>query len=105
MAFSIDPIEIDRLIAALIRENPDLKNDIEKISRKWVTQVMIQPSKNDKNQPRSFEYSKKKILNVIKWRQKNMLLDADIEKRIEADGDPNLGGKFANEFNTGCFYW
>ena len=100
-----DPIEIDRLIAALIQEKPDLKNDIEQISRQWITQVMIQPSKKDKNQTRSFEYSKEKILNVMKWRQKNMLLDSDIEMRIKADGDPNLGGKLANEFNTGCFYW
>lgn len=104
MVFSIDSTEIDRLVSALIQENPDLKNDIEQISRQWIGQVMSQPSKTNKNQPRSFEYSKEKILKVIQWRQKNMLLDSDLKRRIEVDGDPNLGGQFAIEFSTGCFY-
>ena len=104
MAFSIDSTEIDHLVSALIQEYPDLKNDIEQISRQWIGQVMSQPSKTNKNQPRSFEYSKEKILKVIQWRQKNMLLDSDLKRRIEVDGDPNLGGQFAIEFSTGCFY-
>ena len=105
MCFSIANSEVDRLLLTLMKENPELKTEIQQLSKLWVKQVMSQPSKYNKKKPRSFEYSKQKVFDALKWRQNNFLLNSDLEKRIPQDGDPGLGNAYEKELNTGCFYW
>lgn len=105
MVFPVASREIDQMILTLIQENLDLQDEIKELSRSWVVAVMGQPSKKDRTQPRSFDYSKKKILNVLKWRQENRLLASDLKDRIDVDGNPKQDSRYAFEFGCGCFYW
>jgi len=100
----VSSCEIDRLLRALMEENPELQNEIEHLSRLWIAEVMNQPSKSNKGQKRSFDYSKSKIANVLKWRQNNGFLLAEVERRVELQGNP-MQTTYLKEFNTGCFYW
>ena len=104
---SLSPVpscEIDRLLRTLMKENPELQDEIERLSKCWVAEVMSQPSKRNKGQPRSFEYSKSKIADVIKWRQKNKFLHSEVERRVELQGNPSQK-TYLKEFSTGSFYW
>ena len=101
---TIPSCEIDRLLRALMEENPELQNEIEHLSRRWVAEVMSQPSKSNKDRPRSFDYSKSKIESVLKWRKNHGFLLAEVERRVELQGNP-LQKTYLKEFNTSCFYW
>lgn len=106
--FPVASNEVDKMLHTLAQENcePLLQDEIStQLSRSWVAAVMGQPSKEDKSKPRSFDYSKKKINDVLKWRKKNGLLASEIDHRIHADGDPKQGGKYVFELETGAFYW
>ena len=105
MKFTVTSLEIDQMLLSLTEENLHLQNEIKQLSRSWVATVMSQPSKKDKTQPRSFDYSKNKIYNNLRWRQENRLLASDLEYRIDTDGDPKQGDKYTFELGTGCFYW
>lgn len=103
--FSVSNDDIDRMLAALVDENEeDLQDDIKHLSRSWVATVMGQPYNKNKKQRRPFEYSKKKIVRVLKWRQSYDLLRRRLPERILTDGDWRKG-KYADEFGMGCFYW
>lgn len=103
--FQVRSDEIDRMLLSLAEENEqDLQDEIQHLSRSWIAAVMGQPYRKNKNQRRPFEYSKKKIQRVLKWRQSYRLLRSILPERILADGD-STKGKYANEFGTGCFYW
>ncbi len=106
--FPVANKDVEKMLRTLAQENPDplVQDEINAhLSRSWVAAVMGQPSRKDKSQPRSFDYSKKKINDVLEWRKKNELLASDIQDRIEADGDPKQGGKYVFELETGAFYW
>ena len=103
--FSVHTREIDQMLLILTQENPDLYYEIKLLSKNWIAAVMGQPSKNDTSRPRSFDYSKKKIIDVLKWRQEKRLLVSDLEDRIYTDGNPKQGSKYSFELGTGCLYW
>ncbi len=104
--FPVTSKDVDLMLHSLSQEHVEMQDEIKQLSRTWVAAVMGQPSKQDKSQPRSFEYSKQKISDVLKWRQENELLASDVQERITTDGDPKKqGSKYIRELNSGSFYW
>ncbi len=105
MTFPVTNNDIDRMIHTLTQENFELKDEIKQLSRSWIAAVMGQSPKNDQTHPRSFDYSKKNIYEVLKWRQENGLLVSEIQGRIDTDSDPKQGGKYVHNLGFGCLYW
>lgn len=66
--------DVDRMIADLTSDEA-IRSEVSFLSKSWVKSVMSQPSKSNKDEKRSFEYSKKKLERYLLWRKENNVVD------------------------------
>lgn len=64
-----DEEQVIKMIEQLSQEFD--KDEVQKLSKSWIRAVMSQPDKKKKDCRRSFEYSKKKLSEYLRWRKKS----------------------------------
>lgn len=77
--FPVSDEEIDQMIKAVAdakSRDPSWVNEAKHhLSRSWVRAIMGKPYKKDKSKRRPFDYSKKKLLDYIEWRQETNITE------------------------------
>lgn len=49
------------------------REEVQKLSKAWIREIMIQPNSKKKSQRRTFAYSKKKLIQYLTWRRKSTI--------------------------------
>lgn len=72
-AFQVTEEEITKMIDDLSQKFE--KDEIQKLSRAWIREIMIQPNSKKKSLRRTFDYSKNKLIQYLAWRMKYKISD------------------------------
>ncbi|GFH43911.1 hypothetical protein CTEN210_00385 [Chaetoceros tenuissimus] len=105
--FPVSNDEIDQMINAVADTKPHdpswIKEAHHHLSRAWVRAVMGQPYKKDKTKRRPFDYSKKKLMDYLEWRQKTNITHK-IAHHIN-QGDDNTEYQALNAGSKDCYWY
>lgn len=102
--FIVTDDEVNKMLDVLSKANRGWDpTDVRSLSKKWIRAVMSQPSKNNKQRRRPFEYSKKKIQDYLDWRTKSSIT-SKISHHLSSS-TTNGEELAALTKSPGAFYW
>jgi len=84
--FIVSNAEVDQMVDELLKVQSSWdKNEIHNLSKAWIRAVMSQPYKKNKDQRRPFDYSKKKLIDYLDWRNQSCIT-CQISHHLGDDG-------------------